>query len=153
MIIKVPFFKKYSDCTIGWTSYRQQQLLLYYGKIRTLWSCYRPSLFTGAHEIIQSQIHPIRSDVLKTTLPQTWHVPCGEKISGSAADNMVVYGYDVKSPQRQPQGLKSTVYNPLNSALLPVSQLCTSVSHVDSTCLLLSVVNVKDDGSFINTKF
>lgn len=77
----------------------------------------------------------------------------GEKMSGSAADNEVVYGY-VKSPQQQPRGLKSTVYNPLNSALLPVSQLCSSVSQVDSTRLFLSVVNVKDkDESFINTKF
>lgn len=87
------------------------------------------------------------------SLPQNWHEPHGEKISGNAADNVVVYRYDVKSPQRQSRGLKSTVYNPLNLALLPVSQLCTSVSQVNSTCLLLSVVNVKDDGSFINTKF
>lgn len=88
----------------------------------------------------------IPSDVLKTSIPQTWHVPRGERISGSAANNVVVYGYDVKSPQRQPRGLKSTVYNPLKSSLLPVSQLCSSMSQADSTCLLLSVVNVKDKG-------
>lgn len=100
-----------------------------------------------------SNFRSIQSDVLKTSLPQTWHVPRGEKISGSAADNVVVYGYDVKSPRRQPRGLKSTLYNPLNSSLLPVFQLCSCVSQADSTCLLLSVVNVKEKGeSLINTK-
>lgn len=105
-----------------------------------------------------SNFRSIPSDVLpflyhKTSLPQTWHVPRGERISGSAADNVEVYRYNVKSPQRQPRGLKSTVYNPMNLSLPPVSQLCSSVSQTDSTCLLLSVVNVKEKGeSLINTK-
>lgn len=95
-------------------------------------------LYSLAH-MESSNFRSISSDVLKTSLPQTWHVPRGENISGSAADNVVVYGYDVKSPQRQPRGLKSTVYNPLNSSLPPVSQLCSSVSQADSTCLLLKL--------------
>lgn len=151
IIIKVPFFLNIQivlldgpvidssccSCTIGKSGHCGHVIGLLYSLAHTK----------------SSNLRFIPSDVLKTSLPQTWHVPRGEKISGSAADNVVVYGYDVKSPQRQSRGLKSTVYNPLNSALLPVSQLYSSVSQVDSTCLLLSVVNVKDEGSFINTKF
>lgn len=110
-------------------------------------------LYSLAH-MKSSNFRSIPSDVLKTSLPQTRHVLRGVKISGSAADNVVVYGYDVKSPQRQPRGLKSNLYNPLKSSLPPVSQLCSSVSQADSTCLILSVVNVKDKGeSLINIKF
>lgn len=109
-------------------------------------------LYSLAH-MKSSNFRSIPSDVLKTSLPQTWHVPRGERISVSAADNVVVYDYDVKSHQRQPRGLKSTLYNPLHSSLPPVSQLCSSVSQADSTCLLLTVVNVKEKGeSLINTK-
>lgn len=56
----------------------------------------------------------IPTDVAKTSLPQTWHVPRGEKLKGDRVDNLVIQGYDRQDPQRATQGIRSTLYNPSN---------------------------------------
>ncbi|XP_078341082.1 uncharacterized protein LOC144627572 [Crassostrea virginica] len=101
-----------------------------------------------------SNMKSIPSDVLKTSLPQTWHVPRGENLCGSSADNVVVHGYNAKLPQ-QPRGLRSTLYNPITSHAPQISDLCTRVSVVDKNCLLLSVVNIdgKGDCKYTSTPF
>ncbi|CAC5426122.1 unnamed protein product [Mytilus coruscus] len=75
----------------------------------------------------------IPSDVLKTSLPQSWHMPRGEKVKGNTADDVIVLGYDTKSPYRQPQGLRSTLYNPMKAPLPPVADLCAAISDKDNS--------------------
>ena len=48
-------------------------------------------------------------------MPQTWHLPRGEKLHGSRADQTVVQGYDRDDPRRATRGIKSTLYNPLQA--------------------------------------
>lgn len=55
----------------------------------------------------------IPTDIARTSLPQTWHVPRGEKLQGEKVDNIVVQGYDRNNPQRATKGIKSTLYNPI----------------------------------------
>ncbi len=55
----------------------------------------------------------IPTDIAKTSVPQTWHVPRGEKLHGTKADQTVVQGYDRDDPHRATRGIKSTLYNPL----------------------------------------
>ncbi|XP_056000210.1 uncharacterized protein LOC125676125 [Ostrea edulis] len=111
-------------------------------------------LFTLAH-MKSANLKCIPSDVLKTSLPQTWHVPRGEKICGSSAENVIVHGYNAKSSPQQPRGLRSTLYNPINSVVPKISELCSRVSEADKTCLLLTVVNLsgKGDCEYTETKF
>ncbi|CAC5365756.1 unnamed protein product [Mytilus coruscus] len=66
-------------------------------------------------------------------------VPRGEKLKGSQVDDVVVCGYNSKSPYRQPRGLRSTLYNPSKIDFPPVKKLCEAVSKVDNSILMLSV--------------
>ncbi|XP_076070586.1 uncharacterized protein LOC143042205 [Mytilus galloprovincialis] len=97
-------------------------------------------LYTLAHMKV-SNLKSIPSDILKTSLPQTWHIPRGEKLKGSPVDDVVVCGYNSKSPYRQPRGLRSTLYNPSKIDFSPVTELCEAVAKVDSSILMLSVCN------------
>lgn len=82
----------------------------------------------------------IPSDVLKTSLPQTWHVPRGDKLQGSAVDNVVLCGYSPKDPTKQPRGLRSTLYNPIKGEFPEVHDLCDAFSNIDNSILLMSVI-------------
>lgn len=95
----------------------------------------------------------IPTDVLKTSMPQTWHLPRGEKLAASTSDDVVLVGYDPQSPYRQPKGLRSTLYNPLRTNPLPITDLKASVQEVDSSCLLLSVLTINKDTPMESTKF
>lgn len=95
-------------------------------------------LYTLAH-MKASNLKSIPSDILKTSLPQTWQIPRGEKLKGSQVDDVVVCGYNSKSPYRQPRGLRSTLYNPSKIDFPPVRELCEAVSKVDNSILMLSV--------------
>ncbi|CAC5370189.1 unnamed protein product [Mytilus coruscus] len=72
-------------------------------------------LYTLAH-MKASNLKSIPSDILKTSLPQTWHIPRGK-----------------------PRGLRSTLYNPSKIDFPPVRELCEAVSKVDNSILMLSV--------------
>ena len=61
----------------------------------------------------QMNLKVVPSDLAKTSMPQTWHLPRGEKLHGSKADQTVVQGYDRDNLQRATRGIKSTLYNPL----------------------------------------
>ena len=95
----------------------------------------------------------ITEDILKTSMAQTWHLPRGEKLGGSTVDDVVLIGYNPQSPYRQPKGIRSTLYNPLRTDLPSISDLKASVSEVDNSCLLLSVMNVNADVPVQSTKF
>ncbi|CAC5359642.1 unnamed protein product [Mytilus coruscus] len=95
-------------------------------------------LYTLAHTKA-SNLKSIPSDILKTSLPQTWPIPRGEKLKGSQVDDVVVCGYNSKSPYRQPHGLRSTLYYPSKIDFPPVRELYEAVSKVDNSILELSV--------------
>ncbi|KAJ8307432.1 hypothetical protein KUTeg_015516, partial [Tegillarca granosa] len=50
-----------------------------------------------------SQMKAVPADIVKTSLPQTWHIPRGDKIAGSSADDTIVCGYNQNNPYRQPR--------------------------------------------------
>lgn len=56
-------------------------------------------------------------DIAKTSQPQTWHEPRGEKIHGKAVQDLEVSGYSRAGKRRDadgvPQMLRSTLYNPI----------------------------------------
>ncbi|CAC5390005.1 unnamed protein product [Mytilus coruscus] len=80
-------------------------------------------------------------------------MPRGEKVKGNTADDVIVVGYDTKSPYRQPRGLRSTLYNPIKVPLPPVADLCSAISDIDNSCLLLSVTSHHNTSNMIETRF
>ncbi|XP_033726735.1 uncharacterized protein LOC117316303 [Pecten maximus] len=100
-------------------------------------------------------VSAVPCDVAKTSLPQTWHIPRGEKIGGSVSSDVTLQGYDPKCPQRQTRGLRSTLYNPIPSGVekLDVQKLCENLYKVDKTCLFLTNVSLSSQQKEIDTKY
>ncbi|XP_056016152.1 uncharacterized protein LOC125677134 [Ostrea edulis] len=110
-------------------------------------------LYTLAHMETTGML-VIPTDVAKTSLPQTWHVPRGEKVAGSSIDNVRVLGFDMRNPYVPPRGIRTTLYNPIeNVSELPLQELCDNLEEVDDTCMLLSVVNLERQEKVVDTKF
>jgi len=61
----------------------------------------------------QMKMKFIPSDIAKTSLPQTWHHPRGEKLRGTKVDDIVVQGYDKENPHRPTKGIRTTLCNPI----------------------------------------
>ena len=60
----------------------------------------------------------IPQDAASTSLPQTWHTPRGQKIGGTAVDNLEVRGYTRAELQDVPaRSVQSTLYNPLRQGV------------------------------------
>ncbi|KAK3107338.1 hypothetical protein FSP39_012215 [Pinctada imbricata] len=100
-------------------------------------------------------LEAVPTDVAKTSLPQTWHVPRGEKLAGTASNNVTVQGYNAKNPYKETRGIRSTLYNPIPTTIhnLPFTQLCLNLEKIDKSCLILTVFNVDDQESNTETKF
>ena len=76
------------SCTIGQSGH--------YGHITAL--LYQLAYFK------QMNLKGVTSDLAKTSMPQTWHLPRGEKMHGSKADQTVVQGNDRDNPHRAARG-------------------------------------------------
>ncbi|XP_048257436.1 uncharacterized protein LOC124116966 [Haliotis rufescens] len=87
-------------------------------------------------------VRSIPQDVAKTSLPQTWHIPRGDKIRGMSVQEVEVVGYKRDSDE-QHKPVKSTLYNPIRSPLPPFELLFDklTVSHPDSSLLTTVLVN------------
>ncbi|XP_062617264.1 uncharacterized protein LOC134278970 [Saccostrea cucullata] len=109
-------------------------------------------LYSIAH-MKASNLKAVLTDVAKTSLPQTWHVPRREKICGSSSDNITVTGFNTSDPRMKTRGLKTTLYNSVNSECPPIGELCEALSSIDKSCLLLSVVSSSEQQKDVCTKF
>ena len=110
-------------------------------------------LYTLAH-MKTTGMKAVPTDVAKTSLPQTWHVPRGERLAGDASDNVTVQGYS-KNPYKETRGVRSTLYNPIPSTIsdLPLTRLCDNLKTIDKSCLFLSVVDHENQARDTETKF
>ena len=55
-------------------------------------------------------------DIASTSLPQTWHLPRGQKITGTAVQDMQVSSYSkAEVKETAPNVIKSNLYNPLRT--------------------------------------
>uniref|UniRef100_A0A8W8NUK7 SWIM-type domain-containing protein n=1 Tax=Magallana gigas TaxID=29159 RepID=A0A8W8NUK7_MAGGI len=109
-------------------------------------------LYSLAH-MKASNLKAVPTDVAKTSLPQTWHIPRGEKIGRSASTDVTVMGYSPSNPRKPTKGIKSTLYNPINTECLPLEELCSALSNIDKSCLFLSVVDPEHQQKDVGTKF
>ena len=93
----------------------------------------------------------IPTDVAKTSLPQTWHIPRGPKLHGDKADNIVVQGYDRENPQRATKGIKSTLYNPISGE--ESLNICSLVDQMKDMDILFSTVAMENYTDLVQTQF
>lgn len=52
-------------------------------------------------------------DIAKTSLPQSWHEPRGERIQGKAVQDLTVSGHSKMASSSTPRDVRSTLYNPV----------------------------------------
>ena len=97
----------------------------------------------------------IPQDVAKTSLPQTWHRPRGEKIRGEEVQNLTFQGYSKKQlpgNDEKRDGIKSTLYNPIRRSLPPLTELHNSVLITYPDSLILPSLNLTTS-DIVKTKF
>lgn len=90
----------------------------------------------------------IPADVAKTSQPQTWHVPRGEKIQGMAVQDLQISGYSSKKSvlditSTNPH-LKSTLFNPVRGENVNWEAKHESLSLVSPDCLMLPALSQKN---------
>ena len=67
---------------------------------------------TAKYKILGLKALP--EDVAKTSQPQTWHTPRGEKIRGKSVQDLEVSSYKYNTERETvPRTVKSTLYNPV----------------------------------------
>ncbi|KAK3099804.1 hypothetical protein FSP39_010007 [Pinctada imbricata] len=100
----------------------------------------------------QAEIKFIPTDVAKTSRPQTWHEPRGEKLHAAKVDNIVVQGYDRQNPQRATKGIKSTMYQPMSKGVdLNIDALLSKTQGMD--ILFGTVADKEQTTKTVTTKF
>lgn len=125
-------------------------MLLCHWYLGIMWTHCRPTLFFSPHESPQPYGSSYRC--AKTFLPQTWHIPSGEKIGGSASTDVTVMECS-SNPRKTTKGIKSTLYNSINTECLPLEELCSALSNIDKSCIFLSVVDPEHQQKDYGTKF
>ncbi|XP_025079814.1 uncharacterized protein LOC112555598 [Pomacea canaliculata] len=79
----------------------------------------------------------IPEDAAKTSLPQTWHIPRGEKIRGEAVDEIKIHSF--KSDKKSDRSICSTYrYNPLSSEFPSALHLVESLKAATANFQALS---------------
>ena len=99
-------------------------------------------------------LRTLPEDVAKTSQPQTWHTPRGEKIRGKEVQDMEVSRHRKYDGDREtaPRTVRSTLYNPIRGDHLDWrSKFDILVDSSPNMLILTSIQNV--DVPRINTKF
>lgn len=101
----------------------------------------------------------IPQDVAKTSIPQTWHKPRGEKLKGDEVQNLTFVGYSKKHVPGSSQtgekkaGIKSTLYNPIRRDLPPLTDLHDSLFAVYPESMVLPSITPREPIACVKTKF
>ncbi|XP_046570702.1 uncharacterized protein LOC124278911 [Haliotis rubra] len=100
----------------------------------------------------QRGMKSIPQDIAKTSMPQTWHIPRQDKISGMSVPEIKVSGYKSDGEDRP---VKSTLYNPIRSTLPPLEPFFSSLKLNHPDLSLLTTVPQTDEPAppFVRTNF
>ena len=97
----------------------------------------------------------IPDDPVKTSLPQTWHQPRGEKVGGKEVQKVVGHGYNKRrGPMKVPKrSLHSTLYNPLRSDMPNLEELHTALEQVAPEAMILPTLKNSSITPKVPTRF
>lgn len=108
-------------------------------------------LYTFAnHQLLGHDALPM--DVVKTSIPQTFHVPRGPKIGGKEVQDVEVYSYNNDRNATTPNPISSTLYNPIRTPLSSPMTMYQPMSAVQPRCMALDIMR-NDASEMVTTKF
>ena len=109
-------------------------------------------LYTFAHhQLLGHDALPM--DMVKTSMPQSFHVPRGPKIGGKQVQDVEVYSYNKdKNATNAPNPISSTLYNPIRSPLPNPMSMYHPMSAVQPKCMALDIMK-NDATQLVETKF
>jgi hypothetical protein len=95
----------------------------------------------------------IPQDVAKTSKPQTWHQPRGQKIGPQDVQDVELRGYKSRNiATESSKCIKSTLYNPIRTQLPDTSLLAEELVKIDPTILAIPALQ-QQAVSLTTTKF
>ncbi|KAJ8299129.1 hypothetical protein KUTeg_023189 [Tegillarca granosa] len=99
-------------------------------------------------------LRALPEDIAKTSQPQTWHTPRGEKIRGKVVQEIEVSSYHNSDNEREiaPKAIKSTLYNPVRGEQVDWKSKYEKLSETSSDMLILPALQ-NYDVPMVNTKF
>lgn len=115
-------------------------------------------LYTIAHYKML-QLKAVPQDIAKTSLPQTWHVPRGQKITSSRIDNLDIASYNRPAntelePQSNCNNIKSTLTNPVRVDFPDFGKLGEELAAISPRMLALpSLTSYSAPTPAVQTKF
>ena len=81
----------------------------------------------------------VPEDVAKTSIPQAWHIPRGDKITGAHVQNVILLGQKGKdlNSEKEVKSVKSTLYNAVKGDIPDYTNLYQplAIAHPDSQIL------------------
>ena len=89
-------------------------------------------------------VKALPEDIAKTSQPQTWHAPRGEKLRGIAVQDVEVRGYSRSTPVSDgvPRSVKSTLYNPVRGQGVDWKQNLDQLIAADKHLLILPALGL-----------
>lgn len=93
-------------------------------------------------------------DIAKTSQPQTWHAPRGEKLIGKAVQDIEVRGYSraTPMPEKIPRSVRSTLYNPVRGEGVDWKQNLDQLSSANNNLLIFPALRLSNVPS-VSSKF
>ena len=91
-------------------------------------------------------------DIAKTSQPQTWHEPRGQRIHGKAVEDLSVSGHSAKQSSEPSRSIKTTLYNPVRG---PPVNWKDNIKHLEAAVpgmLILPVLKL-DNVETVTCKF
>jgi hypothetical protein len=96
----------------------------------------------------------VPEDVAKTSQPQTWHQPRGQKIEGAEVQTLKVLGHSTEqlTSNTAPKPIKSTLYNPIRGGMPNPISLFPELEKVAPNFLVLPMLT-NTPNTFTETKY
>ena len=96
----------------------------------------------------------IPEDKAKTSMPQTWHQPRTNKISGKSVEHLTVRAYKKGSDsQCERRAVTSTLQDPIRGSFPSLLVLKENLESISSNALILPALNVHPSHSSVATRF
>jgi len=107
------------------------------------------------------KVKAVPEDVAKTSQPQGWHLPRGEKIHGAEVQSLRVVGYSpgyssghLSTTEVARKPVQSTLYNPVRGDLPNPASLLPELNRVAANFLVIPMLsNTSPDDSYVPTKY
>ena len=84
----------------------------------------------------------VPEDVAKTSLPQSWHIPRGDKIQGVPVQDVALIGHKGKNAlnEKESKSIKTTLYSAVRGEVPNCTDLFDPLKNVQPDCQILPAI-------------